>query len=111
MARVPGCWCATTTPSTARASRRAPRANAVAERFLRSVRCACLDHVLLLGEAYLRRVLGRYVAYCNQARPHQGLGQRVPESGVSSGPAPHDGDTIVGIPVLGGLHHTYQRAA
>jgi len=90
---------------------RAPRANAVAERFLRSVRRECLDHVLLLGEAHLRRVLGQYVAYFNQARPHQGLGQRVPESGVSSGSERHDGDNIVGIPVLGGLHHTYQRAA
>jgi len=89
----------------------APRANAVAERFLRGVRCERIDHVLLLGEAHLRRALGEYVAYFNRVRPHQGLGQRVPESGISSGPALHDGDNIVAIPVLGGLHHTYQRAA
>jgi len=90
---------------------RAPRANAVTERFLHSVRRECLDHVLLLGEAHLRRVLCEYIAYFNQARPHQGLGQRVPESGVASGLARHDANNIVGIPVLGGLHHTYQRAA
>ena len=90
---------------------RAPRANAVCERFLRSVRRECLDHLLLFGEAHLRRALGEYVAYFNQARPHQGLGQRVPVSGVSPGAARHDSDGIVAIPVLGGLHHTYQRAA
>ncbi len=90
---------------------RAPRANAVAERFLRSVRRECLDHVLLLGEAHLRRVLGEYIAYFNRARPHQGLGQRVPGSGGAPSPARHDADAIVAIPVLGGLHHTYQRAA
>jgi len=90
---------------------RAPRANAITERFLRSVREECLDHLLLLGERQLRRVLREYVAYFNQARPHQGLGQRVPESGVSPGPTCHDADNIVAIPVLGGLHHSYQRAA
>lgn len=90
---------------------RAPRANAVAERFLRSVRRECLDHLLLRREAHLRRALGEYVAYYNQVRPHQGLGQRVPASGVSSKPARHDAGNIVAVPILGGLHHAYQRAA
>src|SRR5204862_7055019 len=54
----------------------APRANAIVERFLRSVRQECLDHLLLLSEAHLRRALGEYVAYFNEARPHQGRGQR-----------------------------------
>ena len=90
---------------------RAPRANAITERFLRSVRRECLDHLLLLGEAHLRRTLGEYVAYFNAARPHQGLGQRVPAPGVSPGPARHDPGVIVARPVLGGLHHTYRRAA
>ena len=57
---------------------RAPRANAVCERFLGSVRRECLDHVLVLGERHLRRVLVEYVRYFNHARPHQGLGQRMP---------------------------------
>jgi len=90
---------------------RAPRANAVAERFLRSVRRECLDHLLLLGEAHLRRALGEYVVYFNQARPHQGLGQRVPALGVSPVPTRHDAGDIVALPVLGGLHHAYRRAA
>lgn len=90
---------------------RAPRANAITERFLRSVRGECLDHLLLLGEAHLRRALGEYVAYFNRDRPHQGLGQRVPAARASPGSARHDPDSVVAVPVLGGLHHTYQRAA
>jgi len=90
---------------------RAPRANAVTERFLGSVRRECLDHLLLLGERHLRRVLREYVAYFNQARPHQGLGQCVPLPSESAAPAQRDARGIVALPVLGGLHHAYQRAA
>ncbi len=89
----------------------APRANAVAERFLRSVRQECLDHLLLLGEAHLRRALGAYVAYFNAARPHQGRGQRVPVPSAPPGRPRGDAGRIVALPVLGGLHHAYQRAA
>ena len=89
---------------------RAPRANAACERFLGSVRRECLDHVLVLGERHLRRVLREYVAYFNRARPHQGIGQAIPAAPrpVSpSGPA----TPLVSTPVLGGLHHDYRRAA
>ena len=54
----------------------APRANAICERFLRSVRQECLDHLLILHERQLQRVLNAYVAYFNQARPHQGIHQQ-----------------------------------
>ena len=54
----------------------APRANAVCERFLRSVRQECLDHMLILREKRLQRVLNQYVAYFNRARPHQGIQHR-----------------------------------
>jgi len=88
---------------------RAPRANAVCERFLGSVRRECLDHILIFGERHLARVLREYVAYFNQARPHQGLEQAPPES-LPAGSTNPTG-LIRAVPVLGGLHHTYQRAA
>jgi len=89
---------------------RAPRANAVCERFLGSVRRACLDHLLILHERQLLRVLRAYCAYFNTARPHQGIGQAIPATiervGVPDATAP-----VVSVPVLGGLHHDYRRAA
>lgn len=58
---------------------RAPRANAVCECFLGSVRRECLDHFLILSERQLYRVVREYASYFNRARPHQGLNQRIPE--------------------------------
>jgi hypothetical protein len=49
----------------------------------------------------------QYVLYFNKARPHQGIGQRIPDASANDN---HDGK-IIAIPVLGGLHHDYQRAA
>jgi len=89
---------------------RAPRANATCERFLGSVRRECLDHVLCLGEGHLRRVLREYVAYFNTARPHQGIGQAIPSIPKPASPA-RPAAPVVAIPVLGGLHHDYRRAA
>ena len=86
---------------------RAPRANAYAERWVRSVREECLDHLLILGESHLRRVLTAYVAHYNQARPHQGLGQRTPvpsSAGVGQG-------LVRRRDHLGGLLHEYYREA
>ena len=86
---------------------RAPTANAIAERWVGSVRRECLDHLLILSEAHLRRVLAAYVAHYNQARPHQGLDQRTP--------LPYDGQGRRGPvrrrDVLGGLLHEYDREA
>ena len=90
---------------------RAPRANAICERLLGSVRRECLDHVLLMSEGHLRRVLKEYMRYFNWSRPHQGINQRVPEceegsasSGGSTGP-------VIAFPVLNGLHHEYRWVA
>jgi transposase InsO family protein len=91
-----------------RTAYRAPNENAICERFLGSVRRECLDHVLVLGEAHLRRILAAYVGYFNGARPHQGLQQRIPEPPVAAAPC---AGPVRATPVLGGLHHTYQRAA
>jgi len=94
-----------------RTAYRAPKQNATCERFLGSVRRECLDHVLVLGEAHLRRVLREDVTYFNGARPHQGLHQRTPDGAEGSTLRPKPGGKVRAIPVLGGLHHTYQRAA
>ncbi len=58
---------------------RAPQANAICEKFVGSVRRECLDHILILSERHLHRGIGDYVEYFNHARPHQGLGQRIPD--------------------------------
>ncbi len=86
-----------------RTAYRAPRQNAVCERFLGSVRRECLDHVLVLGEAHLRRILRAYVAYFNTARPHQGLRQRVPAAPEGCAPRLLLPCSVRAVPVLGGL--------
>src|SRR5215210_2953340 len=86
-----------------RTAYRAPRMNATCERFLGSVRRECLDHLLVLGERHLRRILEEYARYFNQARPHQSLGQRRPHP--RSAPAAGGRGRVLAIPVLGGLHH------
>ncbi len=88
---------------------RAPRANATCERFLGSVRRECLDHLLILGERHLARVLREYVAYFNRARPHQGIAQATPEP--LSGGQDHCEGRVRAVPVLGGLHHDYRHVA
>ena len=85
---------------------RAPRANATAERVVRTLRNECLDHVIVLHEAHLRAVLREYVAYYNTARPHRSLGLTPPLPGEGRRTGP-----IHARPVLGGLHHVYERAA
>jgi putative transposase len=91
---------------------RAPKAKAICERFIGSVRRECLDHMLILNERHLQSIIGEYVNYFNHSRPHQGIGQRIPDPreddqnrvGERSG-------RIVGHPVLGGLHHDYRWVA
>jgi len=103
---------AAATPSTElRTAYRAPRQNATGERSLGSVRRERLDHLLVLSEAHLRRVLREYVRYCNDDRPHQGLAQQVPAAS-REGPTPAaTGGGVRAIPILAGLHHAYASAA
>ena len=89
----------------------APRANAICERFLGSVRRECLDHVVILHEKQLHRVLRAYVAYFNRARPHQGIHQQVLAGKVPSVPPEQPGNAVTAVSVLGGLHHEYRRVA
>jgi len=90
---------------------RAPRQNATCERFLESVRRECLDHILVLGEAHLGRILREYVRYFNHDRPHQGLAQRVPDLPDAGSFRMVTGGRVKASPILGGLHHVYARAA
>ena len=91
---------------------RSPKANAIAERWVRSVRAECLDHVLIVNARHLRRVLTEYVAYYNRWRPLRALGQSPPcEPEPPPSSANDNGKRIVARPVLDGLHHVYERAA
>src|SRR2546421_804125 len=87
---------------------RAPRANAYAERWVRSVRAECLDWVLIWDRRHLERVLTAYVAHYNLARPHRGIGLEVP---AVTDDVPLRTGPIDRIDVLGGLIHEYQPAA
>jgi transposase InsO family protein len=90
---------------------KAPRANAICERLLGSMRRECLDHILIMSEAHLRRVLMEYVTYFNWSRPHQGINQRVPEQNERPSPLVGDTGNVIAFPILGGLHQEYRRVA
>jgi len=87
---------------------RSPKANAFAERFVKTVRRECLDHVLIFGERHAQRVLREYLRHYNEERPHRGLALDMPEPGAtlrrSEGP-------VVRVDRLGGLIHEYHRVA
>jgi putative transposase len=85
---------------------RAPRANAVAECWGRSVRQECLDHLLILNQRHLIRVLKEYIDYYNVSRPHQGLDQQAPI------PTPRSPQGVIRCrDVLAGILHDYYREA
>jgi putative transposase len=87
---------------------RAPWQNPFAERVIGSIRRECLDHVIVINERHLRRLLCRYLAYYNATRPHQALQHNSPHPREVQTTA---GGCIVAIPQVDGLHHRYQRAA
>jgi putative transposase len=88
---------------------RVPKANAICERFIGSLKRECIDHMFILHSHQLHRIVRAYVDYYNHSRPHQGIGQRVPDRFPRTYP-PLSGQ-INATPVLGGLHHVYSRAA
>jgi transposase InsO family protein len=78
------------------------------ERAVGSLRRECLDHVIVLGERHLRRVLREYVAYYHDSRTHLGLDNDAPQPRRAQR---RDESSVVSQPVLGGLHHRYWRHA
>jgi putative transposase len=89
---------------------RAPRANAFAERFVRTVRSECLDHVLIYGRRHLERVLQAYVGHYMEEGPHRGLHLMTPSGRRNiecAGPAAR----VLRHDVLSGLIHEYRWAA
>jgi hypothetical protein len=86
----------------------APRANAFAERWVRTVREDCLDWLLILSERHLEQVLREYERHYNRARPHRSLALRAP---LARGQPSGRGGAVVRRDRLGGLIHEYERAA
>lgn len=80
------------------------------ERFLGSVRRECLEHFLILSERYLQRVMNECQEYFNRARPHQGIGQRIPCQ-PPQWTEPSGSEQVISRSALGGLHHDYQGRA
>jgi hypothetical protein len=82
-----------------------PWQNGFVERLIGSIRRECVDHIIILGEAHLRRILKSYASYYNEIRTHRSLGKDAP----ISRPVQRAG-SLKTLPILGGLHHHYFRA-
>ncbi|MBU0741435.1 integrase core domain-containing protein [bacterium] len=87
---------------------RSPWQNGYCERVIGTIRQECLDHVIVLGERHLKRVLKEYLVYYHESRTHLGLEMDSPEPRAIQG---QDVGPVDSKPVLGGLHHRYYRKA
>jgi putative transposase len=92
---------------------RAPRANAIAERFVGTIRRECLDRMLVLGRGHLEAVLAEYVEHYNRHRPHRSLGHQAPCNADTTPPPTCEADSahLQRTDVLGGLIHEYRLVA
>jgi hypothetical protein len=79
-------------------------ARGVAERLIGSIRRECLDHIIVLGEVHLRRILKSYARYHSETRTHLALDKDAPLSRTVK-----RAGRIHCRPILGGLHHEYVR--
>jgi hypothetical protein len=79
----------------------------VAERWVESCRRDLLDHVIVLNESHLKRLLTEYVAYYHEDRTHLGLNKQTPFGRSRS----TGSKRVLAFPRVGGLHHRYERAA
>jgi putative transposase len=87
---------------------RSPWQNPFVERLIGTLRRDCLDHVIVLNERHLRRILVRYLDYYHRWRTHLSLGMDAPSPRDVH---PPDRGRVVEFPELGGLHHHYERLA
>jgi len=98
---------------------RTPNANAYAERFVRTIRAECLDHLLIVNERHLERILRSYSRHYNGHRPHQGISQEIPGptpshslmAGALEQKLQHCPRHLRRRDRLGGLIHEYELAA
>jgi len=90
----------------------APKANAYAERWVRTVRAECLDWLLIVGRGHLEQILQVYVRHDNQHRPHRALGLQPPDQPAGLTVVAEDQQArVCRRDLLGGLLHEYRRAA
>ena len=89
---------------------RTPNTNACAERFVRTVRSECLDHLLVVNEAHLERVLRSYARHYNGHRPHQGIAQEIPWCGKRLPPWRWCPPLTVDTGITGTVHHGFVDA-
>ena len=87
---------------------RSPWQNPYCERLIGSIRRECLDHVIVLNERHLRRILRSYFDYYLNSRTHISLNRNSP---VAREVEPPSVGRVVAIPQVGGLHYRYRRAA
>jgi hypothetical protein len=93
-----------------RTSFRSPWQNGVAERWVGNCRRDLLDHVIVLNERHLRRLMKEYVRYYHDDRTHLALAKETP-AGRQAEESSGESSRIVSMPRLGGLHHRYDLAA
>ena len=86
----------------------APQPRAYIERVIGTIRRECLDHVIIVNEAALRRHLKLFLEYYHQSRTHWSLEKETPESRSVQ---PPESGRVVAVPQVGGLHHRYERRA
>ena len=87
---------------------RSPEQNPYVERLIGSVKLECLDHLIILNERHLRRILGTYLDYYHGSRTHLSLGKDTPDGRPVQ---PSGSGRVVSLPKFGGRHHRYERLA
>ncbi len=89
-------------------ARQSPWQNPYAERVIGSIRRECLDHMILLGERHLKRILASYADYYHSVRTHLSLEKDAPNGRPIQSP---EQGRVVELKRVGGLHHEYVRMA